>query len=273
MSSRPKPSGRSGETPVSSTGRHPSPHAGCPIFATASPSLKWVPSEPDEPLEINSFAMVGALRWSCTNLTSDNRVFRTYFGTSTHLDINVCELGASVRSQASFLTKDGRFVRTQLSIVRCLVLASTVLALQTSVNDMFAQCRFQHSEERTLTYRFVPEPVAGGLVLHVTVEFQSSAGGSDTLIVPNAWASETLHAITELHAVSPHTTLEQGADAHLRIVRSSPNRPAVITYDLRKDWNGPFVAPLQFHPVITPEYLEFNGNNALVRLQLPDGSK
>ena len=46
----------------------------------------------------------------------------------------------------------------------------------------------------------------------------------------------------------------------------------VIEYDLQKDWNGPFVHPLQFHPIITPDYFEFTGTNALVQLRLDDSA-
>jgi predicted metalloprotease with PDZ domain len=134
-----------------------------------------------------------------------------------------------------------------------------------------AQCRFpQTPNEQTITYRFDPEVTPAGLVLHLTFLFRAGGDGTETLVLPMQWAGETLHAMTNLRVVSKGASLEKGADADSMIVRARPHRSVVIAYDLEKDWNGPLVNPLQFHPVLMPEYLEFTGSNALVRLKLDD---
>jgi predicted metalloprotease with PDZ domain len=138
-------------------------------------------------------------------------------------------------------------------------------------NAGFAQCRFPVTpHEPTITYRFHPEVTPAGLVLHVRFSFRTSADGTQTLVLPTQWAGEALHAVTNLRAVSRGASLEKGADADTRIVRAAPHRSVVIAYDLQKDWNGPLVSPLQFHPVLMPEYVEFTGSNALVRPELDD---
>ncbi len=46
----------------------------------------------------------------------------------------------------------------------------------------------------------------------------------------------------------------------------------MIAYDLKKDWTGPLVNPMQFHPVLMREYFEFTGSNALVALKIKTGT-
>lgn len=138
-------------------------------------------------------------------------------------------------------------------------------------NAGLAQCRFPvTAHEQTISYQFHPEVSSPGLVLHVRFSFQSSANGTQTLVLPTQWAGEALHAMTNLRVVSRGASLEKGADADSMIVRALARRRVVIAYDLKKDWIGPLVSPLQFHPVLMPEYLEFTGSNALVRLKLDD---
>lgn len=145
------------------------------------------------------------------------------------------------------------------------------IAFGTAV-DLRAQCHFPQSEQRAITYRFEPESSPTGVVLHVVVEFQASADGTDTLILPTHWAGETLHSMSDLRSLSKDALLEQGPNADSRIVHAPAHSMVVIEYDLQKDWNGPFVHPLQFHPIITPDYFEFTGTNALVQLRLDDSA-
>jgi predicted metalloprotease with PDZ domain len=136
-----------------------------------------------------------------------------------------------------------------------------------------AQCHFAaKGKARVVTYRFQPEVTTDGLVMHVVLGFRASGSGVDTLIVPTTWAGETLHAVTNLRAVSKGATLEDGADAETKTVHAAAGRPVVVAYDLKKDWSGRLVHPLQFHPVLMPTYFEFTGSNALVRLRLEDGA-
>lgn len=74
-----------------------------------------------------------------------------------------------------------------------------------------------------------------------------------------------------VRAVSKGASLNDGPNESSKIVRAPSNLPVVIGYDLQKDWTGPLVHPKQFHPVLMPEYFEFTGSNALLRLKLKDG--
>lgn len=55
------------------------------------------------------------------------------------------------------------------------------------------------------------------------------------------------------------------------MVRYRPSQEVVVTYELVKDWTGQFVHPLQFNPVLMPDYLEITGDNALVYPGLEPG--
>jgi predicted metalloprotease with PDZ domain len=136
-----------------------------------------------------------------------------------------------------------------------------------------AQCHFPAtSAVRAITYRFQPEVTPGGLVLHVTLEFQAGANGTETLALPTHWAGETLHATMNVRAVSNGASLNGGPNADTKILHAPADQSVVIAYELKKDWTGPLVNPMQFHPVLMPEYFEFTGDNALVRLKLEDGA-
>jgi predicted metalloprotease with PDZ domain len=136
-----------------------------------------------------------------------------------------------------------------------------------------AQCRFPAgSTGHALTYRFQPEVTPDGLMLHVTVEFQAGATGTDVLAVPAHWAGETLRALTNLRAVTTGASIEDGPNADAKILHAAANRPVQLRYDLKKDWTGPLINPKQFHPVLMPEYFEFTGSNALVRPQRDDAA-
>jgi hypothetical protein len=63
-----------------------------------------------------------------------------------------------------------------------------------------------------ITYRFQPEETSQSLVLHVTLEFQSGAEGTETLVLPTHWAGQTLHTTINLRAVSDGASLAAGPD-------------------------------------------------------------
>jgi predicted metalloprotease with PDZ domain len=134
-----------------------------------------------------------------------------------------------------------------------------------------AQCYFPAlCKTRAITYRFQAEVTPGGLALHVTLVFRVGASGTETLILPMHWAGETLHAMTNLRALSNGASLDDGPDNGTKILHAPAHRSVLIAYDLKKDWTGPLQNPMQFHPVVMPEYFEFTGSNALVRVRLPD---
>ncbi|HET9399410.1 MAG TPA: hypothetical protein VFO34_00535 [Candidatus Acidoferrales bacterium] len=132
-----------------------------------------------------------------------------------------------------------------------------------------AQCHFASSGGgRVVTYTFEPDLANGAPVLHATVTFQGSASGTEQIEVPTQWAGEHLNAVRNLRALSPETTIEDGARPYERIIRYKPDSEVTLAYDLVKDWSGPLVHPMQFHPVVMPEYFEINGENALVHPEI-----
>jgi hypothetical protein len=137
-----------------------------------------------------------------------------------------------------------------------------------------AQCRFQDSgKASTLTYRFLPEARPdGSAVLHVTLQLSADSTGQRDLVIPTRWAGEDLSGVSNLHAKSPGSAVEIGAESKTATVRGRPNQSLVIGYDLKRDWTGPLVNPFQFHAVVMPDYVEFTGSNALVRPSFADGS-
>lgn len=132
-----------------------------------------------------------------------------------------------------------------------------------------AQCRFPEPKSgRSVTYRFQPEFTADALLMHVTLELQMGTSGSEVLGLPMQWAGETLHSMSNLRTTTDGASLADGQRNDEKILYAPFNQPVVIAYDLKKDWTGPLINPLQFHPVLMPEYFEFTGNNALVRLTM-----
>jgi predicted metalloprotease with PDZ domain len=104
----------------------------------------------------------------------------------------------------------------------------------------------------------------------MTLEFVEGPTGSDTLELPAEWAGQTLHSFSVLRVTSEGASLDGGSGSAEQTVHAAPGTPVRIAYNLTKDWTGPFRHPLQFHPILTPDYLEFTGSNALVRLKLAD---
>jgi hypothetical protein len=74
--------------------------------------------------------------------------------------------------------------------------------------------------------------------------------------------------MTDLRTGTAGARLEVDPTGGFGVLRGDPNGLATITYDLTKDWNGPLLNPLQFHPVLMPGYFELTGHNALVFPQL-----
>ncbi len=133
-----------------------------------------------------------------------------------------------------------------------------------------AQCRFGEPHANpAVTYRFVPDIAEGALVLHVQLEFRVGASGSEALQLPDHWAGETLHAVSNLRVLSKGAELADGPDADTKIVKARAHRAVVIGYDLKKDFDRPLRHPMQFHAVLMPGYFEFTGSNALVQVQRP----
>jgi predicted metalloprotease with PDZ domain len=155
-----------------------------------------------------------------------------------------------------------------IRLVRALTMAPACGALVFTASNALAQCRFADASAETVwTYRFQTEFSPNSLVLHVTVQLPVGADGRASLQLPAHWAGQTLHALSNLRALS-EGTLDVDPKGDAAELHGPPNRVATIAYDLKKDWTGPLVHPLQFHPVLMPDYFEFTGNNALVFPQL-----
>lgn len=136
-----------------------------------------------------------------------------------------------------------------------------------------AQCRFADAKRAdAVTYRFLPSFEASGLRLHVTLGFPMNAKGIQTLALPSEWAGERLNAMSHLKATSADTFLDSPSSSGEILLHGPANRFVGVEYDLQQDWSGPLVNPLQFHPVLMPEYLEFTRSNALVRRVLSDNT-
>ena len=137
-----------------------------------------------------------------------------------------------------------------------------------------AQCRFPDgSRADAVTYRFKPISDSSGLKLHIALGFLMNAKGSQSLALPVEWAGEKLHSMSNLQATSRGAVLESPSPSGEVIVRGPANQTVVVEYDLRRDWSGPLVNPLQFHPVLMPEYMEFTGSNALIRRVLRENAE
>jgi predicted metalloprotease with PDZ domain len=134
-----------------------------------------------------------------------------------------------------------------------------------------AQCTFsQKSTGRVLTYVFEPTVAAENNTLHVTLSFQGDSEGTEEIEIPTRWADETLHGMANLRALSRDTVLADSVEDR-KTLRYPPNQQVVLSYDLVKDWTGPFKHPLQFHAVIMREYIEINGENAFVYPKMDRG--
>jgi hypothetical protein len=105
-----------------------------------------------------------------------------------------------------------------------LILAGLSLVLGFSCR-LNAQCHFAKTNAATvITYRFQPEIGPEGLLLHVAMEFKSGADGVQTLLLPTHWAGETLHSMTNLHAISKGASLADTAEGDAKTLHAKPNR-------------------------------------------------
>jgi predicted metalloprotease with PDZ domain len=148
-----------------------------------------------------------------------------------------------------------------------LALAVVFLGAGTAVS--LAQCGFPSTGSgRVITYSFDPTVTPAGTVLHVTVKFPGGSEGSEEIEVPTHWAGEDLHGVNNLHALSQGTAIGETPTSGFKTIRYPPSQEVVLGYDLIKDWTGPLIYPLQFHPVLMPQYFEINGSNGLVHPKL-----
>jgi predicted metalloprotease with PDZ domain len=106
------------------------------------------------------------------------------------------------------------------------------------------------------------------MVLHVTLNFLGGPEGIEEFEVPTEWAGQKLHAVTNLHALTQDTVITETGRSEIKAIRYPSNQAVALGYDLIKDWTGPFISPLQFHPVLMPQYFEINGANGLVHPKL-----
>jgi len=148
-------------------------------------------------------------------------------------------------------------------------LCAAVLLGASFARHAVAQCtvaQFPTSARRVVIYRFAPRTLADTALLGVTVEFKGNRGGADTVEIPEHWAGERIHALSNLRALDGGVEIEEahgGTDT--RIVRHPPNAPVRLAYDLKSEWTGNFDHPYEFHPVIFGDYVEITGDNSLVR--------
>ena len=137
-----------------------------------------------------------------------------------------------------------------------------------------AQCRFPHARRAdAATYRFTTISGSSGLKLHVALGFLMNAKGVQDLALPIEWAGEKLHSMSNLQVTSRGAVLDNPSTSGQVVLHAPANHLVFIEYDLQRDWSGPLVNPLQFHPVLMPEYVEFTGSNALIRRVLSDNSE
>jgi hypothetical protein len=137
-------------------------------------------------------------------------------------------------------------------MVSRLILFYFALLLQLTVlaSVSFGQCRFPSSgTNRLLIYQFEAERSQNATVLHIVLKFQGNAEGVERIDLPWHWDGQSIQAR------SVHTTISDGPTPESKIIHFPSRELVVLTYDLFKDWNGPFQAPLQFHPIFTRGHL------------------
>jgi predicted metalloprotease with PDZ domain len=134
----------------------------------------------------------------------------------------------------------------------------------------FAQCRFPPPENsgRVLSYAFEPGVTADATTLRVRLSFRGAPETREEVEIPTEWAGEKLQGVVNLRALSSDTAVIDTASPGIRLIRHSPNREVVLAYDVVKDWRGPFRHPAEFHGSLLPEYIEVNGDNALIHPKL-----
>jgi predicted metalloprotease with PDZ domain len=100
--------------------------------------------------------------------------------------------------------------------------------------------------------------------------FRGGHDGQAELEFPSDWAGQShLEAqMTNVKPLSTDTTILDTARPNIKTVRFPANSPVTVSYDLAKDWSGPFEYPKQFRAVLEPEFFEFNTQNALVHPRL-----
>jgi predicted metalloprotease with PDZ domain len=167
------------------------------------------------------------------------------------------------------LTLDARLeplLRVGMRALVCLM----ALVVATSSRTC-AQCSFAGSSMgKALTYSFEPLVGNGKLVLDVTLEFRGGPEGSAELVLPSNWAEQSHleKQVSNLRALSSDTVVLPSVLPSVKTLRFLPNQSVKISYELTKDWEGPFVHPKQFRAVLEPTHFEFTTKNALVHPKL-----
>jgi hypothetical protein len=130
-----------------------------------------------------------------------------------------------------------------------------------------AQCDISQSARgEVLKYTFEPAVDAGGLVIHVRLDFAAGHKRSAELELPSDWAGQS-HletGIRNLKTLSANTVLLDTPYSHIKTLRFPADSHVAVSYDLVKDWNGSLEYPKQFRPVLERDFFEFNTQNALV---------
>src|ERR1700722_2339662 len=130
-------------------------------------------------------------------------------------------------------------------------------------------CHFPpNATGRMLTYTFDPAVTAAGTVLHITLTLQGGPDAEEEIEVPSQWAGETLHGVINLRSLSAATVVADTSSPGSRIIRYLPHQEVVLAYDMVKDWSRRFRHPAEFHGALMPDYIEVNGDNALIHPKL-----
>ncbi|MBK7872117.1 MAG: hypothetical protein IPJ74_16300 [Saprospiraceae bacterium] len=102
--------------------------------------------------------------------------------------------------------------------------------------------------------------------LLIKITFFGNQKGNTLLHLPNEWAGQQklYQAITELTAISVHTTIFSTENPSEYRVKFPANSKVILSYVLTKDWDGPLQYPMYFRPIIVPDYFYFEGYSGLV---------
>jgi len=125
------------------------------------------------------------------------------------------------------------------------------------------------TEAAVLSYSFTRVDSSSVLV---SLTFTGNKSGITKLLLPKQWASQDnlYTAVTNLQALSKHTTLTATDTAWQYTVKHRPGAKVVISYILHKDWPGALRYPLYFRPVIEKDFVYFEGYSALVYPDIED---
>lgn len=111
--------------------------------------------------------------------------------------------------------------------------------------------------------------------LTITVAFTGNRTGATLLHLPNEWAGQQMlyKAISLLQATSKDTKVDETAKPFEYWIHHRAGARVVLTYNLRKDWDGPLRYPLYFRPVIERNFFYFEGYSGLAYPDMVDSVK